>query len=72
VGGRTRQTPHSRYVGLTFLSFAIALFLGRVAGVRAISGTTVGVLLSIAFFLLIAAAVGCIVALFFYRHPPEA
>jgi hypothetical protein len=60
------------YVGLAFLTFAVALLLGRVAGARAITGTTVGVLLSVAFFLLIAAAVGCVVALFFYRHPPEA
>jgi hypothetical protein len=59
------------YVGLAFLTFAIALLLGRVAGARAVTGTTAGVLLSVAFFLLIAAAVGCVAALFFYRHPPE-
>ena len=60
------------YVGLAFLTFAIALLLGRIAGARAITGTIVGVLLSVAFFLLIAAAVGCVVALFFYRQPPDA
>ena len=60
------------YVGLAFLAFAIALLLGRIAGARAITGTIVGVLLSVAFFLLIAAAVGCVVALFFYRQPPDA
>jgi hypothetical protein len=59
------------YVGLAFLTFAIALLVGRVAGVRGITGTTAGVVLSVAFFLLIAAAVGCVLALFFYRHPPE-
>lgn len=59
------------YVGLAFLTFAIALLLGRIAGAHAITGTTAGVLLSVAFFLLIAAAAGCVVALFFYRHLPE-
>jgi hypothetical protein len=59
------------YVGLAFLTFAIALLLGRVAGAHAISRTIAGVLLSVAFFLFIAAAAGCVVALFFYRHPPE-
>jgi hypothetical protein len=59
------------YVGLAFLTFAIALLVGRVAGVRGITGTNAGIFLSVAFFLLIAAAVGCVLALFFYRHPPE-
>jgi hypothetical protein len=60
------------YVGLAFLTFAIALLLGRVAGAHTVTGTTAGVLLSVASFLLTAAAVGCVVALFFYRHPPGA
>jgi len=60
------------YVGLAFLSFALALVLGWLSGTRVISGTTTGFLLSIVFFILIAAAVGSVVALFFYRHPPEA
>jgi hypothetical protein len=59
------------YVGLAFLAFAFALLLGRLAGARSITGTAVGVLLSVVFFLLIATAVGCVVALLFYRHPPE-
>lgn len=60
------------YVGLAFLSFALALLLGWLSGAHAIAGTPTGLLLSIVFFLLIAAAVGSVVALFFYRHPPEA
>jgi hypothetical protein len=59
------------YVGLAFLAFAIALLAGRIAGARGITGTTAGISLSVAFFLLIAAAVGCVLALFFYRQPPE-
>jgi hypothetical protein len=60
------------YVGLAFLAFAVGLLLGRIAGSRAVAGTIAGVLLSIVFFLLIATALGSVLALFFYRHPPEA
>jgi hypothetical protein len=59
------------YVGLAFLTFAIGLLFGKIAGSRAVTGTIGGVLLSVLFFLLIATALGSILALFFYRHPPE-
>ena len=59
------------YVGLAFLTFAIGLLLGRMAGARAVTGTIAGLFLSIVFFLLIATALGSILALFFYSHPPE-
>ena len=59
------------YVGLALLSFVIGLVLARIAGARAVTGTIAGLLLSIAFFLLIATALGSILALFFYSHPPE-
>jgi hypothetical protein len=59
------------YVGLALLTFAIGLLLGRMAGGRAVTGTIAGLLLSIVFFLLIATALGSILALFFYNHPPE-
>ena len=60
------------YIGLAFLAFAVALILGHFSGVRGVSGTHFGVLLSILFFLLMAVAVSSIVALLFYRHPPQA
>jgi hypothetical protein len=60
------------YVGLAFLSCAAGLLFGRISGARAVTGTITGLFLSILFFLLMAAAVGCVLALFFYRHPPEA
>ena len=60
------------YAGLAFLTFAIAFLLGRVTGARGITGTTAGVFVTFAFFLLVAAGVGCILALFFYRDSPEA
>lgn len=59
------------YAGLAFLAFAIALLVGRIAGVHGITGTTSGLFLSILFFLLVATAVGSVLALFFYRQPPE-
>jgi hypothetical protein len=59
------------YVGLAFLAFAIALLFGWIAGARGVTGTIAGLSLSILFFLLMATAAGCVLALFFYRHPPE-
>jgi hypothetical protein len=59
------------YVGLGFFAFAIGLLSGRIAGARAVTGTIAGVLLSTMFFLLIATALGAVLALFFYCHPPE-
>ena len=60
------------YAGLAFLGFALALLAGRISGARAVTGTLGGLLLSILFFLLMATAVGSVLAIFFYRHPPEA
>jgi len=60
------------YVGLAFLAFALGLLFGRISGTRTVTGTLAGLSLSILFFLLMATVVGCVLALFFYRHPPEA
>jgi hypothetical protein len=60
------------YAGLAFLSFLLALLIGWLSGMRTISGTVTGLCLSVSFFLLIACTAGCILALFFYRHPPDA
>jgi len=59
------------YVGLAFLAVILGLVSGRVAGIRGVAGTPLGFLLSLAFFLLIAVAVGSVLALFFYRHPTQ-
>jgi len=59
------------YVGIAILSFGVGLLLGRTAGMPGIARTSSGVILSVAFFLLMAAAVGSILALFCYRHPPD-
>jgi hypothetical protein len=57
------------YVGLAFFSFAAAMVAGHFSGAANISGTPTGLALSVLFFLLIATAVGSVLALFFYRHP---
>ncbi len=59
------------YVGLALASFVVALILGRISGAQTIRGTHWGAALSIAFFLLVAVAIGSVLAIFFYREPPE-
>lgn len=58
------------YAGLAFLAFAIAFIFGRIAGVRGVTGI-LGVCVSIVFFLLMATALGSLLALFFYRQRSE-
>jgi lysylphosphatidylglycerol synthetase-like protein (DUF2156 family) len=59
------------YVGVAFLTFALALLSGRLSGARRITGTPAGTALSLLFFLLFATAVGSVLALFFYRDAPQ-
>jgi hypothetical protein len=59
------------YVGIAFLAFAFSLLFGSLAGIKGIRGSAVAVALSIAFYLCVATTVGSIVALLFYRQPPE-
>jgi hypothetical protein len=58
-------------VGIGLGAAALALGMGKLAGVHGIAGTTAGVIVSVLFFLLISAAVGSFLGLFFYREPPE-
>jgi hypothetical protein len=59
------------YVGLAFLASILGLVCGRISGIRGIAGTPWGVVLSLLFFVLLAFALGSVLALFFYRDPPE-
>ena len=59
------------YVGIAFLAFVLGLLAGRLSGAHAITGTSIGIALSLLFFLLIAVAIGSVLALFFYRDPPD-
>jgi hypothetical protein len=62
----------SAYIGIAILAFGASLLFGEVSGMRRMAGSFAGVVLSIACFLSIAALVGSILALLFYREPPEA
>jgi hypothetical protein len=59
------------YVGLVIASFGMAYILGRISGTHGVRGSTLGVVLSILFFLLIAVAAGSMLAILVYREPPE-
>ena len=60
------------YIGIAIFAFAASLVFGEMSGAQGIAGSIAGVVLSIACFLSIAVVVGCILALLFYRDPPEA
>ncbi len=51
--------------------FLVGLLVGYLAGISRLRGTTLGIALSVLFFLLIAWAVGCLLGVFFYREPSE-
>ena len=59
------------YIGVALAAFAAAMVFGKVSGVRGVSGTTIGLLLSVLFFFAISAVLGSIAALVFYKPPPE-
>jgi len=59
------------YIGLAILAFVIALVFGRLAGVQKINGSPFGVFLSVLFFVLISVSLGSVLALIFFRPPPE-
>lgn len=59
------------YALLAFATGAAAFVIGKIAGAESVRGTALGIVLSIIFFLLIAALLGCLLSLFFYRHHPS-
>jgi len=48
-----------------------ALAAGHLAGAQTVRGTPLGVVISIVFFLLVAAGFGCFLGILFYRQPPQ-
>jgi hypothetical protein len=59
------------YALIMFASAFVAFGVGRVAGWPSVHGTTLGVVVSFIFFLLVATAAGCFFGIFFYRHPSD-
>jgi hypothetical protein len=57
------------YAGMMVGAAVIGFSLGHVSGLRQVRGTPLGVGISILFFLLVAAALGCLLSLFLYREP---
>ena len=57
------------YALMLFVSAIVAYAIGTVAGAQPVHGTTLGVVISFIFFLLVATAVGSFMGIFFYRQP---
>jgi hypothetical protein len=58
------------WVGLALFSFVLSYTCARVSGIHGIVGRRTGVLLAIMCFLFLSAALGSVIALFFYKDPP--
>lgn len=57
---------------LMLFGFAfVAYVIGKVAGAQSVHGTTLGVVISFIFFLLVATSVGSFLGIFFYRQPTD-
>lgn len=58
------------WVGFALFSFVLSYTCARISGVHSFVGRPTGVAFSIACFLFLAAALGSVLALFFYKDPP--
>ncbi len=56
------------YALMLFAACFVAFGVGKLAGAESVRGTALGVVVSFIFFLLVAAAGGCFLGIFFYRH----
>jgi hypothetical protein len=59
------------YALMLFVAALVAFGIGKLAGAQSIHGTTLGVVISFIFFLLVATAIGSFLGIFFYRHPTD-
>jgi hypothetical protein len=58
------------WVGFALFSFVLSYTCARISGVHSIVGKPTGVFFSMMCFLFLAAALGSVIALFFYKDPP--
>jgi hypothetical protein len=58
------------WVGFALFSFVLSYTCARISGAHSFVGRPTGVFFSIACFLFLAAALGSVIALFFYKDPP--
>lgn len=70
VAARRGKLHMPGYSGLSMLCILVALGFGYIAGRNGIKGTAVGIALSFVFFALLAAGIGCILALAVYKRKP--
>jgi hypothetical protein len=56
------------YIGIAFLAFILSLIFGKLSGMKAVHGSITALALSVACYLCIAATIGSLVALAFYRE----
>jgi hypothetical protein len=59
------------YALMLFVAAFVAYGIGKLAGAQSVHGTTLGVVISFIFFLLVATAVGSFLGIFFYRQPTD-
>jgi hypothetical protein len=57
------------WIGFALFSFVLSYTCARISGVHSFVGKPTGVFFSIACFLFLAAALGSVIALFFYKEP---
>lgn len=56
------------YALVLFVAAFVAYGIGKLAGAQSVHGTTLGIVISFIFFLLVATAVGSFLGIFFYRQ----
>lgn len=59
------------YALVLFVAAFVAYGIGKLSGAQSIHGTTLGIVLSFIFFLLVATSVGSFLGIFFYRQPMD-
>jgi hypothetical protein len=59
------------YALMLFVAAFVAYGIGRVGGAQSVHGTTLGVVISFIFFLLVATSIGSFLGIFFYRQPTD-
>ncbi len=70
ISAARRRLHIPGWVGFALFSFVLSYTCARISGVHSFVGRPTGVFFSIACFLFLAAALGSVLALFFYKDPP--
>jgi len=71
MGARRGKLTIPACVGMGLGAAVLALAMGKLAGANGVRGTTAGILVAMAFYLMVATAVGSFIGLYFFREPPQ-